>query len=348
MFYPSGGAYYLCGFGTHRVNISKVAKACNGRALAVEYRLAPQAAFPSQLLDALNSYLYLLYPPPGALHEPVPANEIVFAGDSAGGNLAFALLQLILQLHRTKPSSAKGPLVKYHGNDVEVPLPAGCSANSGWYVFSPTFIQVAKLTCANYRFDITRAMPSLDHNAKYDYLPNPKHDDMVTFPSDDAWPTNPPRGDLFCDLSLLSHPLVSPLLAKDWRGAPPLWIETGEEMLTDEDAVVAVQAASQGVTVHWEQYEAMPHCFAIILPGLPASRRCFQSWGDFCRKCVTGTVETSGTFIEAQTGVEKQVQVLEVTQLKHEEAVTRVKEAQARRFKGWEKEGKSLPRMDVA
>lgn len=326
ILYFHGGAYYLCGFGTHRGVISKLAKECGGRAMAVEYRLAPQAAFPAQLLDALNSYLYLLYPPPGALHEPVSANEIVFAGDSAGGNLVFALLQLLLQLHRTKPEGSSNPVVKYHGKDVEMPLPAGASANSGW-------------------FDISRAMPSLDKNAKYDYLPQANHDVFASFPRDDIWPTTPPRGDLFCDLSMLTHPLVSPLAAKDWTGSPPLWIETGEELLTDEDAIVAVRAVSQGVPVHWEQYEAMPHCFAMVIPTLATSRRCIKSWGVFCQKCVEDEVQTTGTWIAAKSGAQKRVEVSNVTDITFEQALSRMKEAKRRRRNGWEKEGKSLPKF---
>ena len=328
ILYFHGGAYFMCGFGTHRASVAKLARSCNGRALSVGYRLAPKAAFPAQLLDALNAYLYLLYPPTDALHEPVPANEIVFAGDSAGGNLAFALLQLLLQFRR-KSSKTGNPTIRYHGTDVEVPLPAGVSANSGW-------------------FDVSRAMPSLVDNAKYDYLPAANHDAVAHFPHDSFWPTDPPRGDIFCDLSLLCHPLVSPMAAPDWTGAPPLWIETGEELLTDEDAVLAVQAVSQGVQVQWEQYEAMPHCFAMLLPSLPTSSRCVKSWGDFCRKCVEGEVQTSGTWIEAKTGAEKSVNVSEVTQLGFDEAVARMRVAQDRRRKGWEKEGKSLPKLALA
>jgi acetyl esterase/lipase len=325
ILYFHGGAYYLCGFGTHREQVSKLAKTCNGRAFAVGYRLAPQNAFPSQLLDALNSYLYLLYPPSGALHEPVPASDIVFAGDSAGGNLVFALLQLVLQLHRTKPANAQNPTVRYNGKVVEVPLPAGASANSGW-------------------FDITRSMPSLTSNAKYDYLPPADHDDaLARFPKDEIWPTAPPRGDLFCDLSMLCHPLVSPLAAKDWSNAPPLWIETGEELLTDEDCVVAVRAASQGVKVHFEQYEAMPHCFAMLLPTLATSKRCIDSWGSFCRKCTEGTVKTNGIWIAARTGLEKEVDVTKVANISFEDAVERMRDAQRRRFAGYEKEGKAMP-----
>jgi len=325
ILYLHGGAYYMCGFGTHRMLVSKLAKACNGRAFNVGYRLAPQAAFPSQLLDALNAYLYLLYPPPGSLHEPVSASDIVFAGDSAGGNLVFALVQLLLQLHRTKPSGAKNPTVRYHGKTVEVPLPAGASANSGW-------------------FDITRSMPSLVHNAKYDYLPPADHDDALgRFPKDDVWPTTPPRGDMFCDLSMLCHPLVSPLAAKDWTNSPPLWIETGEELLTDEDEIVAARAATQGVKVQFEKYEAMPHVFAMLLPTLATSKRCMESWGTFCRRCTEGRVETSGTLIAVKTGLEKPIDVAKITKLTVEDAIERMRDAQRRRYIGYEKEGKAMP-----
>ena len=47
----------------------------------MRYRLAPQHPFPSALLDALVSYFTLLYPPPGSIHEAVPASDIVFGGD---------------------------------------------------------------------------------------------------------------------------------------------------------------------------------------------------------------------------------------------------------------------------
>ncbi|KAI1316816.1 alpha/beta hydrolase fold-3 domain-containing protein [Xylariaceae sp. FL0255] len=56
---------------------------------AVQYRLSGyggQNPYPAALQDALSSYLYLL----NVLH--IPADHIAIAGDSAGGNLAMALL----------------------------------------------------------------------------------------------------------------------------------------------------------------------------------------------------------------------------------------------------------------
>jgi hypothetical protein len=120
ILYFHGGAYYLCDPSTHRAITSRLAKESNGRVCSVRYRLAPQAAFPSQLLDALMVYLSLIYPPPGSLHSAVPASNIVLAGDSAGGNLVFALLQLLLQLHRSSPNNST-PHLLFHGSLVAVP-----------------------------------------------------------------------------------------------------------------------------------------------------------------------------------------------------------------------------------
>ena len=327
VLYFHGGAYYLCDPTTHRPLCSRLGKETHGRVCSVRYRLAPQTAFPGQLLDAFMMYLSLLYPPPGSMHEAVPAAHIVFGGDSAGGNLAFALLQLLLQLHRT----SEHPTVRFHGKEVSVPLPAGVTANSGW-------------------FDMCRSMPSILSNAKYDYLPPPDHrEPLSAFPADSIWPTDPPRGDLFCDLSLLDHPLASPLAAESWKGAPPLWIETGQEMLADEDCIVASRAASQGVTVQFEEYEAMPHCFSMLLPALPTADRCMRSWGDFCRRCVEEpeSVKTNGTYIHAKGGKEDSTVVSKASQITIEEARKLMREAKERRLKGNEKEGKTMPKPSL-
>ncbi|USW55618.1 Putative lipase, GDXG histidine active, alpha/beta hydrolase-3 [Septoria linicola] len=329
--YVHGGAYYLCDPKTHRALTSRLAKESKGRVCSVRYRLAPQTAFPGQLLDAFQVYLSLLYPPPNSLHDAVPADKIVFAGDSAGGNLAFALLQLVLQLHR---SSTGVPLVRFHGKDVHVPLPAGVSANSGW-------------------FDISRSMPSITGNSKYDYLPPADHDDAVSrFPHEEgpgaAWPADPPRGDLFCDLSLLDHPLCSVVLAEDWSNSPPLWMCCGDEMLADEDLVVAKRAAEQGVKVHFEWYEKMPHCFAMLLPHLKESKRCVASWGNWARLVAEGgqgeEIKTTGVRITAKSGKEEDVDVKGLQAVDFDEAKRLIREAKDRRLKGWEWEGKGMPK----
>lgn len=56
------------------------------RCIAVEYDLSPTARFPAPLLQCLRCYAYLVE------EEQIEPKSIVFAGDSAGGNLAMAML----------------------------------------------------------------------------------------------------------------------------------------------------------------------------------------------------------------------------------------------------------------
>ena len=109
---------------THRVPVSHLSKLTSAPVLSVRYRLAPQHPFPSAIVDALVAYFSLLAPPPGSLHDPVPAKKIVLSGDSAGGNLSLALLQTLLSLRRVCPT------VRFHGKEVPIELPAGVATIS--------------------------------------------------------------------------------------------------------------------------------------------------------------------------------------------------------------------------
>lgn len=328
IMYLHGGAMFLMDPASHRIPCAKLAKRTGGRCLNVRYRLAPKHAFPAALLDAFVAYLSLLAPPPGSFHEPVPAKHVVLSGDSAGGNLSMCLLQLILQLHRSSPSG-ETPKVRFHGKDVEVPLPAGVALNSGW-------------------MDMTRCMPSIYNNSEFDYLPKPPDSDTVLhFPKDDLWPTDPPRGDLYCNTSILCHPLVSPLAAKDWRGACPIYLVYGQECLTDEGRIVARRLVQQGVPAQYQEFEAMPHCFAMIFEHLEGSKKCFTSWTQFITDVVEGkTIETRGVVVAAKTYQEKDVNVAELlSELSDEEVDRRMKDAREKREVGVEGETKVLPRL---
>lgn len=282
--YFHGGGYYLMDPSTHRPTVQKLAKLTKGRCLSIRYRLAPQNPFPSALIDALVSYLTLLYPPPGSLHSPVESRHIVFSGDSAGGNLCLVLLQTILELKRQNLQ------VLWAGELRDVPIPAGIALCSPWA-------------------DVTHSSPSCEINAGYDYLPAPSLN--LTYAPCDVWPASPPRKHLYAETSMLSHPLVCPLVTRSWEGSCPMYIGTGKELLTDEDKFVAAHAARQGVRVVFEEYAAMPHCFAMILNALPGTRRYFEGWAGFIRDVVEnpGGVKTRGVFIAAKTLKEEHLEV---------------------------------------
>jgi acetyl esterase/lipase len=84
VLYFHGGGFFMSSPVEHRVLTWRIARACSGRVLAIEYRKAPDYAFPAWVEDALAAYKELL----AAGHA---ASDIVVSGDSAGGNIALAL-----------------------------------------------------------------------------------------------------------------------------------------------------------------------------------------------------------------------------------------------------------------
>lgn len=117
-------------------------------------------------------------------------------------------------------------------------------------------------------------------------------------------------------------------------------------MLADEIKIVAAKAAKQGVKVVSEQWEAMPHCFAMILVGTPMSKRCNNDWTDFCKSVVEGKeIETKGLWFQAKTGREKDVDVEGLAVLDDCEVKVRMNGAREARHVGKEGEGKLLPKL---
>jgi len=98
LLYLHGGAWCMGSPRTHRGLVADLARGARVRALSVDYRLAPEHPYPAGLDDCVAAYGWLL-------ERRVDPSRIVVAGDSAGGNLALALL---LRLR-----------------DAGIPLPAG-------------------------------------------------------------------------------------------------------------------------------------------------------------------------------------------------------------------------------
>jgi acetyl esterase/lipase len=303
ILYFHGGAYYLMDPASHRPTVTKLAKLTKGRCLSVRYRLAPQNPFPAALLDALVAYFTLLYPLPGSYHTPVAPEHIVFAGDSAGGNLCTALMHTLLEFRRQNLN------IRWNGEDREVPLPAGLALNSPW-------------------MDITHSSPSCETNANWDYLPALSSESTGNeYPPCPIWPANPPRRNMYAEDAVLRHPLVSPIVAKNWEGCPPIYIVMGQELLADEGKYVSMVAARQGVQVVFDEFEAMPHTFALILEGHEGGRLCFTKWAAFINACVTDpkNVKTVGHKIKVKTLQETELDMLTLSPFTAEEVASRMK-----------------------
>ncbi|KAL9112192.1 MAG: hypothetical protein Q9227_003569 [Pyrenula ochraceoflavens] len=252
------------------------------RVFSARYRLAPQNPFPAALVDALVCYLSLLSPPPGSFHDAVPANRIIFCGDSAGGNLALVLLQTLMTLQRLGIES-----IQFNGKDIPIEIPAAVSGFSPW--------------C-----DIGRTQPSIWDNEKYDFLVAPSRTGLTEPPPpDNIWPAKPQRVELYCDGSVVCHPLISPLAALPalWEGSPPIYMCVGTEALQDECLVTARRMHKAGVPVFLDYLEGMPHCSAMMFPKNPMSKKCYADWKDFVQGALEGTLERrdAANWIQAKT-----------------------------------------------
>lgn len=84
LFYIHGGGFNTGG-AEYSVNmVRNFCKSDGYSVFSVEYRLAPEHPFPAGLEDCVSAYRYLT-------QQGVRGKDMVFAGDSAGGNLVFAL-----------------------------------------------------------------------------------------------------------------------------------------------------------------------------------------------------------------------------------------------------------------
>lgn len=88
LYYLHGSAYVGCSPATHRGLVSELARRLGTPAFALRYRRAPESTFPAAHDDAVRGYLWLLQ----RGHRP---EDIVLAGDSAGGHLALGLCRAL-------------------------------------------------------------------------------------------------------------------------------------------------------------------------------------------------------------------------------------------------------------
>jgi monoterpene epsilon-lactone hydrolase len=99
ILYLHGGGYVLGSINTHRAMISRIARAADARALALDYRLAPEHPFPAAVEDVTAAYRWLLA-------QGYKPGRIVIAGDSAGGGLTVAALVAIRNAGLPQPAAA--------------------------------------------------------------------------------------------------------------------------------------------------------------------------------------------------------------------------------------------------
>lgn len=82
ILYFHGGGFVCCGLNTHRPIVASIAKRTGMAVMSVGYRQLPKTSIEGSVQDCVTAYRWLL-------DRGVAPEKVVFAGDSAGGYLAF-------------------------------------------------------------------------------------------------------------------------------------------------------------------------------------------------------------------------------------------------------------------
>jgi acetyl esterase/lipase len=99
ILYLHGGGYVFGSIRSHRELISRISREAGARALAVDYRLAPEHPFPAAVDDAAAAYRWLL-------SQGFRPEKIAIVGDSAGGGLTVATLVALRDAGDPLPGAA--------------------------------------------------------------------------------------------------------------------------------------------------------------------------------------------------------------------------------------------------
>src|SRR4030095_9095699 len=99
VFYIHGGGFTWGWYNLERRMVAHICQIAACRALAVDYRLAPEYPFPAGLEDCLTTYHWLL-------KNGTSPRDIVIAGFSAGGNLTLATLLSLRDADDALPAAA--------------------------------------------------------------------------------------------------------------------------------------------------------------------------------------------------------------------------------------------------
>ncbi|KAJ3042504.1 hypothetical protein HK097_002005, partial [Rhizophlyctis rosea] len=274
ILYLHGGAYILGNTLIYRQITSRIARETGCRVFAVNYRLAPENAFPAAVHDAFAAFLWLIRPrDPAFLNgegdeewSGCEASDVVFMGDSAGAGLVMALNNY-LNLY-----------LRGSGRDLLVPLPGASILLSPWVDLT---FRAESWYRNSHRDWLPRAARNIHEPIAPD-LPHPvymylfgeragrKAVELLPFLNglQNDEPHHPSNSDVISESqqlitsedpatnedaettarerihsaieSFIRHPLVSPIFSPSFTSLPPLLIQSGAcEVLADESLALA-------------------------------------------------------------------------------------------------------------
>ena len=235
--YCHGGGFTCGGLGYAGILAGKLAFHTGLEVLTFEYRLAPENPYPAAIRDAVSVWDYLM-------HIGYGADDIILAGDSAGGNMA---LELTLGLKKQKRKLPAALILMSPWTDMTV------SANS-----YEKFKDLDPMLTKEYVIGVRDAYI-------YGLKTANKSDGYITLKGD--FPT---QDENEADQNIVdySDPAYSPLYA-DLSEMPPVYIQVGSnEILRDDSSLLYDKLTEQGGYAKLDIYEGGWHVFQQI----PSSR----------------------------------------------------------------------------
>ena len=244
ILYLHGGGY-VCGSREYAKGFASILSAeCGMKVVSAEYRLAPEDPFPAALDDVYEIYRYLL-------ERGLDAKNIILAGESAGGGLAYSLC---LKLR-----------------DEGKPMPAGIIAVSPW----------VDLTLSGESIRTNRDNdPSLTEERLAFFA------DCYTgaYSKDDIPKIKRISAEPIGDEEKKRDPYVSPLFA-DLSSMPPSLIFAGEDEILLSDSVnMHEKLLSNGCDSSLMTRPDMWHAY--VLYSLKSNSKDFDKINDFVKKCL--------------------------------------------------------------
>ncbi len=111
LFHIHGGGFVFPLYNSQRFTTAYLARLAGVRALLVDYRLAPEYPFPAAVEDCVRAYRWLV------TEQGILPEQVVFIGESAGGNLVVTTLLALRNAGDPLPSGAAStcPVFDFEG-----------------------------------------------------------------------------------------------------------------------------------------------------------------------------------------------------------------------------------------
>ncbi|XP_063062693.1 neutral cholesterol ester hydrolase 1 isoform X2 [Engraulis encrasicolus] len=232
--------------------------------VSVDYSLAPDAHFPQQYFDALKTSAFFLSPEVLAQYSVDP-QRVAISGDSAGGNLAAAVVQQMVADNRTTKFKVQAliypvlqaldfntPSYQQNGNTPILYRPIMARF---WLEYLNASPDLAPLLLANNHTALDLASMPQEVRAKIDWTrllpPAFRKDYQKVTPAEGS-------GSVLEELPALLDVRAAPLLAEEevLSAVPPAYIMTCEhDVLRDDGLMYGRRLEEAGVAVTSDHYQ---------------------------------------------------------------------------------------------